>query len=108
MARSLIHFKGPFDLILMGTSFCVSFRQAFFSEAKCIFGNRLIHDEHRGEFERILDTCCRRLFDVDQTDYYFVPSSQSSHLSYTNEFDWAEQVKRAVTVCCTIAFLAPL
>lgn len=80
------------------------FLQAFFSEAKCIFGNRLIHDEHRIEFETLLESCSRRLFDVDQTEYYFVPSGQSGNLNYTNEFDWTEQVKRTVTVCCTIAF----
>lgn len=91
-----------FRLRVCECRFIVRLLQAFFNEAKSIFGNRLVLDEHRMEFEKILQSCGRRLFDVDQTEYYFVPNGQSSHLNYINEFEWTEQVKRTVTVCCMI------
>lgn len=67
---------------------------------KCIFRNRLIADDHKEQFDRILQSASRTLFDVDQTNYFFVPSgSQSTALQYVTQQDWTDIVKRNITIC---------
>lgn len=76
------------------------FQQAFYNEMKCIFQNRLTTEQHKSKFDNILEQTCRRLFDVDDAMYFFVPSgSQSTVLQYTTQNDWMEIVKRNIAVC---------
>lgn len=67
---------------------------------KCIFRNRLTTEAHKDAFDRILQMASRTLFDIDQSNYFFVPSgSQSSALQYISQQDWTEIVNRNITIC---------
>lgn len=67
---------------------------------KCIFRNQLTAEEHKEQFDRILQSASRTLFDVDQTNYFFVPSgSQSTALQYVTQQDWIDIIKRNITIC---------
>lgn len=74
--------------------------QAFYNEMNCIFRNRLIAEEQKEEFDLILKSASRTLFDVDQSNYFFVSSgSQSTALQYVTQQDWTDIVKRNITIC---------
>lgn len=67
---------------------------------KCIFRNRLATEEQKDYFDRMLQSSSRTLFEIDQTNYFFVPSgSQSTALQYITQQDWTEIVNRNITIC---------
>lgn len=67
---------------------------------KCIFGNRLTTEQHKDQFNDILKSASRNLFNVDQTNYFFVSSgNQSTALQYMTQSDWTDIVKRNITIC---------
>lgn len=73
---------------------------------KCIFRNRLTTEEHKDQFDNILRAASRNLFDVDQSNYFFIPSgNQSSMLQYTSQTDWIDVVKRNITICSEFELL---
>lgn len=72
---------------------------------KCIFHNRLTTEEQKDQFEQMLQSECRTLFDIDQTNHFFVPSgTQSTALQYTTLQDWTDIVKRNITICSEYYF----
>lgn len=74
--------------------------QAFYNEVKCIFRNRLTAEVHKNQFDTILSSACRNLFDIDESNHFFVPSgNQSTALQYTTQQDWTDIVKRNITIC---------
>lgn len=73
---------------------------------KCIFRNRLTTEEHKDQFDNILRAASRNLFDVDQSNYFVIPSgNQSSMLQYTSQTDWIDVVKRNITICSEFELL---
>lgn len=74
--------------------------QAFYNEVKCIFRNRLTAEVHKNQFDTILSSACRNLFDIDESNHFFVPSgNQSTALQYTTQQDWTDIVKRNIAIC---------
>lgn len=67
---------------------------------KCIFRNRLTNEEHKEQFDQMLQNESRTLFDIDQTNHFFVPSgSQSTALQYTLQQEWTDIIKRNIIIC---------
>lgn len=78
----------------------IFFNQAFHNEMKCIFQNRLITEEHKDQFVRILQSTTRTLFQIDQTQQFFVPTgSQSTALQSVSQQDWTDIINRNITIC---------
>lgn len=76
------------------------FQQAIHNEAIGIFRNRLVSDEHKMEFDQILNSKSNRLFDIEKTKHFFVPNgAQSFNLNYMPENEWSDIVKRNITIC---------
>lgn len=76
--------------------------QAFYNEVKCIFRNRLTDEVHKNQFDTILSSAYRNLFDIDESNHFFAPSgNQSATLQYTTQQDWTDIVKRNITICST-------
>lgn len=72
---------------------------------KCIFRNRLTTERHQDQFDGILKNASRNLFDVDESNHFFVPSgSQSTALQYTTQQDWTDIIKRNITICSEFIF----
>lgn len=69
---------------------------------KCIFRNRLATEEQQDQFEQLLQSESRTLFDIDQTNHFFVPSG--TQLQYTTQQDWTDIVKRNITICSEYYF----
>lgn len=76
------------------------FQQAFYTEANCIFRNRLISEDHKTLFNDILEAACRQVFDIDKSPYFFAPIGPlSSSVKYVLENEWTETVQRSITIC---------
>lgn len=67
---------------------------------KCIFRNRLTTEEHKDQLDAIVKAATRNLFEIDESNHFFVPSgSQSTSLQYTAQSDWTDIIKRNITIC---------
>lgn len=94
------HFFSPSSFILSTIKPFITLLQAFYNEVKCIFRNRLTAEVHKNQFDTILSSACRNLFDIDESNHFFVPSgNQSTALQYTTQQDWTDIVKRNITIC---------